>query len=181
MKNILLPRFVTWLLVIGCTIPVSSCSEAGTDDSPKKSKVDWFAFDKGMERARTEDKLLVVDFYTDWCHWCKVMDKETYANQKVIDFVDENAIMVKLNPETAEGKFKFREAKYSGRELSMMFGVTGFPTTVFIDSKGELLSAVPGFIPPEKFMMILKYLAGNWYEKMKFDEFIEKEEAKTKG
>jgi len=173
---------IAMLLVAGFIIPFNSCGavESDSGDNQSESKIDWVTFDKGMELAKSEKKLLVVDFYTDWCHWCKVMDQKTYGNENVIDFVKDKVIMAKLNPETAEGKFKFREVRYSGRELSMMFGVTGFPTTVFINSKGELLSSVPGFIPAAEFVMILKYLAGNWYEKMKFDEFVDKQ-AKSKG
>lgn len=175
-------KTLAWVLVMAFTIPVSSCGAAESDsgEGQSESKIDWVSFDKGMELAESEKKLLVVDFYTDWCHWCKVMDKKTYGNDEVIDFVKDNIVMAKINPETAEGKFEFREARYSGRELSMMFGVTGFPTTVFISAKGELLSSVPGFIPAEEFVMILRYLAGNWYEKMKFDEFVDKQ-AKSKG
>lgn len=173
---------VTWVLIVAFTIPASSCGavESDSGDSQSERKIEWVAFDKGMELAKSEEKLLVVDFYTDWCHWCKVMDKETYGNEEVISFVKEKVVMAKVNPETAGDKFKFRDAHYSGRELSMMFGVTGFPTTVFINSKGELLTSVPGFIPAEEFVKILKYLAENWYEKMKYDEFVEKH-AKDKG
>lgn len=155
----------------------------GTEFSEKKKvdKITWNTFDKGIELSKKEDKLLVVDFYTDWCHWCKVMDEETYGSKEVIKFAKGNVIMAKLNAETNQ-KYKFKNAYYSGRELSMMFGVQGFPTTVFMNSKGELITKVSGYIPAEKFMMILKYLAGNWYEKMKFDEFVKKEkERKNKS
>ncbi len=149
-------------------------AEAGGKDGKKKPSVEWLAFDKGLELAQKQNKLLVIDFYTDWCHWCKVMDKETYGNEKVIKLVKEQAIMAKVNAETNE-KFQFRGAAYSGRELSLMFGVQGFPTTAFMNAKGELITAISGYIPADKFTMILKYLAGNWYEKMNFDEFVKKQ------
>ncbi len=82
--------------------------------------------------------------------------------------------MAKLNAET-DKKFKFKEGSYSGRQLSMMFGVEGFPSTVFLNSEGELITSVSGFIPASRFTLILKYLEGNWYEKMKFDEFVKRE------
>lgn len=147
----------------------------------KKEKITWMTFDKGIELAKKENKVLVVDFYTDWCQWCKVMDDKTYGNKEVIKYTKENVIMAKLNAETDE-KFKFKNAFYSGRELTMLFGVRGFPTTVFLDANGDLITSVSGFIPADKFTMILKYMAENWYEKMKFDEFVKKEEEnKNKG
>jgi thioredoxin-related protein len=109
------------------------------------------------------------------------MDKDTYGNSEVVAFARQNVIMTKLNAETTE-RFKFKGASYSGRELSMMFGVTGFPTTAFMNDKGELIAKVPGFIPADRFTLILKFLVGRWYEKnMTFDEFVKKEQTKNKS
>lgn len=152
--------------------------ESSRSEKDKKNKIEWQTFDRGLELARKEKKMLVVDIYTDWCHWCKVMDKETFSDAKVIKFANENLVMAKLDAETNE-RFKFRDAHYSGRQLSMMLGVQGFPTTVFMSSEGELITSVSGYIPADRFTLILKYLDGDWYEKMKFDEFVKKEEQKN--
>ncbi|MFQ5637906.1 MAG: thioredoxin family protein [bacterium] len=152
----------------------------GSDHGKKSKKIQWKTFEDGLALAKKENKLLVVDFYTEWCHWCKVMDKDTYGDKGVIGLVKEHAVMSKVNPEIS-GQYRFREANYSGRQLSMMFGVKGFPTTAFINAKGELLASISGFIPAEKFTMILKYLAGNWYDKMEFNEFVKKEQKKNKN
>lgn len=167
-------------LVVLLAIGFSSTKSKNDDSKKKKDKIEWTRFDEGIQTAKKEKKLLLVDFYTDWCHWCKVMDEKTYGDKTVIDYVKKNVVMAKLNAETRE-KFKFRDAYYSGRELSMMFGVRGFPTTVFIDSSGGLITSVSGFIPADKFKHILVYLAENWYEKMKFDEFLKKQEAKDES
>jgi len=166
------------LVLLTFSLSVSSISTNGKN---KKEKADiaWATFDEGVSQAKKQQKLLVIDFYTDWCHWCKVMEKETYANTEVVAYAKEKAIMARINAETTE-KFKFRDAAYSGRELSMMFGVRGFPTTVFMNAEGELITSISGFIPADRFKLILKYLADNWYEKMKFDEF-EKQEATHKS
>ncbi|NIR47153.1 DUF255 domain-containing protein [candidate division KSB1 bacterium] len=169
-----------FLMALTLVFTVGANNKVGNDEKKKKEKIDWNTFDHGLELAKKQDKLLVVDFYTDWCHWCKVMDKDTYGDKRVINFAKDNVIMSKINAETNK-KFRFRNSRYSGRELSMMFGVKGFPTTVFMNSKGELLTSISGFIPPDKFTMILKYLAGNWHEKMKFEDFVKKEQKKDKS
>lgn len=152
----------------------------GDERNAKKNEIAWQTFDKGVELARKEKKMLVLDIYTDWCHWCKVMDKDTYGHPDIVKYARENLIMAKLNAETDE-KFKFRGGSYSGRQLSMMFGVEGFPCTIFMTSEGELITSISGFIPADRFSVILRYLDGNWYEKMKFDEFVKKEQEKNKG
>ena len=152
----------------------------GIEGNGKKSEITWQTFDKGVELAKKEKKMLVLDIYTDWCHWCKVMDKDTYGNPEVVKYAHENLVMAKLNAETDE-KFKFKEGNYSGRQLSIMFGVEGFPSTIFLNSEGELITSISSFIPADRFIMMLKYLDGNWYEKMKFDEFVKKEKQKNKS
>lgn len=179
-KKHVLTAALLLLPVLAFSFKVTSTTGSTDSSNKKKPAIAWTTFDKGVELAKNENKLLVVDFYTDWCHWCKVMDKETYNDKAVVAYAKENVIMAKINAETNE-KFKFKEASYSGRELSMMFGVRGFPTTVFMNSDGELITSISGFIPAEKFNMILRYLAGNWYEKMKFDEFEKQEQAKNKS
>jgi len=145
----------------------------GIEGNGKKIKITWQTFDKGVELAKKEKKMLVLDIYTDWCHWCKVMDKDTYGNPEVIKYAQANLVMAKLNAET-DKKFKFKEGNYTGQQLSMMFGVEGFPSTIFLNSEGEMITSVSGFIPADRFTLILKYLKDNWYERMKFDEFVKK-------
>ncbi len=163
------------LPVLAFSLRVTSTTETNSADT---KKIQWTTFDKGIELAQKEDKLLVVDFYTDWCHWCKVMDEKTYGNQQVIDYAKDKVILAKLNAETNE-KFKFKDAFYTGRELSMIFGVTGFPTTIFMGGDGEFITKVPGFIPAEKFRTVLEFFADDWHEKMSFDEFEKKKDGKA--
>lgn len=167
------------LVALAFVFRLDANGEIREQGNKKSTKIKWNTFDKGLELAQKENKLLVVDFYTDWCHWCKVMDKDTYGNKEVISLAKEKVIMSKINAETNQ-KFRFKDASYSGRELSVMFGVQGFPTTAFMNSKGELITSISGFIPAEKFTMILKYLAGNWHDKMEFEEFVEREQRKDK-
>ncbi|MDZ7305330.1 MAG: thioredoxin fold domain-containing protein, partial [candidate division KSB1 bacterium] len=123
--------------------------------------------------AKKEKKMMVVDFYTDWCGWCKVMDRETYGNANVIKFAKEKLVLVKVNAESNE-KTNFRNRTYTYRQLAAAFGVTGYPATAFLDANGEVLTLVPGYIPPDKFLPILEYLEGGHHKNMKFDEFLAK-------
>lgn len=179
-KRFLIPVILFSFGALALSLRVHATKSLTASDESKSKKINWATFDQGVELARKEKKILVVDVYTDWCHWCKVMDKDTFGNSEVVAFARENVIMAKLNAETSE-KFKFRETTYSGRELATMFGVISFPTTIFMNSDGELITSVSGFIPADNFVLILKYLSGSWHEKMKFDEFKEKEKQRDNG
>lgn len=150
----------------------------GNETLDKGHGIEWNTFDQGLELARKEKKILVVDFFTDWCHWCKVMDKETYQNSKVVDYVRKNVVMAKINAETTE-RFDYKGTSHTGRELAMMFGVTGFPATVFFTQSGELITMLSGYLPADRFNLIVKYLAEGWHGKMKFEDFEKQDSGKS--
>ena len=63
------------------------------------NKLQWFEYVEGYNKAKAENKILLVDAYTDWCGWCKVMDRETYTNAEVIAALNQDFVCVKFNPE----------------------------------------------------------------------------------
>ncbi len=180
MKNKILTTTAILLPVLFFSFKATTNVGSADAGTKKKGEVEWHAFDVGMERAKKENKLLVIDFYTDWCHWCKVMDKDTYGNKDVMEYAKKNLILAKVNAETAE-KFKYKDASYSGRELAMMFGVTGYPMTAFMSAEGEFLGKRAGFIPADEFNVVVKFLAEEWYKKMEYEEFVKQESEGDNG
>lgn len=63
------------------------------------ASITWYTMSEGYAKAKKENKMIVVDVYTDWCGWCKVMDQKTYGDQKIISKMNEYFVAVKFNPE----------------------------------------------------------------------------------
>jgi len=143
------------------------------DPKPKKEEVSWLSFEQGLAAAKKEKKMTVVDFYTTWCGWCKVMDKDTYGHASIIKYAKEKLVLVKVNAESEE-KTRFRDQEYTYRELAAAFGVDSYPATAFIGANGEVLTLVPGYIPADKFLPVLEYLNDGHHKTMKFEEFLAK-------
>ena len=105
--------------------------------------VDWqHDYDAALEKAKKDNKLVIVDLYTDWCGWCKKLDKDTYSNADVESKLAKGFIAVKLNPEKTP-----RAAK-----LARQFGTTGFPHIVFVNADGKKVSEIGGYLPPKDFL-----------------------------
>jgi uncharacterized protein YyaL (SSP411 family) len=65
--------------------------------------VDWgHDYDAALAKAKTDHKLVLVDLYTDWCGWCKRLDRDTYSDKDVEAKVTKDFIAVKVNPETSQ-------------------------------------------------------------------------------
>jgi len=100
----------------------------------------------------------LVDAYTDWCGWCKKMDRDTYTNSDIIKALNKDFIVIKFNPELENIVYELDGNKITGREL---FGQltqgksTGFPTTYFIQPNKKQIQIAAGYLAPNDFMKVL--------------------------
>lgn len=94
-------------------------------------------WDEIKQAAREQNKLIFIDAYTDWCGWCKVMDKETFSKPEVGEFQNSQFVNYKLEMEKEE----------LGVLLSMKYGVASFPSFLLFNAEGELLTILGGYQP----------------------------------
>ncbi|MDO9548823.1 MAG: DUF255 domain-containing protein [Candidatus Marinimicrobia bacterium] len=135
----------------------------------------WYAFQDGMKLADGGEKHLIIDFYADWCHWCKVMDKETFSDPEVEKQLFKNFIPIKLNAESSSETITFKGQQLTPRQLTSVFQVTGFPSLAFLTPDMEVITVIPGYIKKDMFMNILEYMERECYKSQtSFDEFLEK-------
>ncbi|MBN2008322.1 thioredoxin fold domain-containing protein [candidate division KSB1 bacterium] len=174
---------ILFAILLIVTISVSACT--GNDSGAEQKaagktisvakKAEWIGFDAGLAKAAKEKKNMIVDFYTDWCHWCKVMDEKTFSDAKVNQKLLDQFVTVRINAENPNQSAAFRGKTYSNVELTRAFGVNGFPSLAFLDDAGEIITIVPGYVPPETFIYILDYIDQGCYKKqMSFEEFMKK-------
>jgi thioredoxin-related protein len=133
--------------------------------------VAWHGWNEGLAAAAGSGKPVIVDVYTDWCGWCKRMDRDTYSRAEVSDYVNRHFVMVRLNAESSE-RVTYSGRILTGRTLAGGFQVTGYPTTIFLRANGAHLVNVPGYLPPEKFMKLARYIGDGAMDRgVKWEEF----------
>ncbi len=121
------------------------------------SEVAWKSWDAGLREARQLKRPVLVDVYTQWCGWCKRMDRDVYARPELRDYLNSKFVTIKLDAEAA-GPASYDGRSYTARSLAARFRVTGYPTTLFLRSTGEHLVNVPGYVPADKFLLVLRYI-----------------------
>ena len=136
---------------------------------------DW---NQGIAAAKKEQKPVLVDFYTDWCHFCEVMDEKTFSDPGIKKIFASDWITIKINAEDKKttGTFKDRTISYS--QLTRTFGVTGFPSYVFIDKTGEPVTVINGYRETKEFSLILDFFKNEIYKK---DEEFQKKYIESKS
>jgi thioredoxin-related protein len=139
------------------------------------AEIKWYGFGSGYAEIKAKKKPAILDFYTDWCHWCKVMDEKTFNEPKVKDKLIKKFISMRVNPESSTEIIKYEGKSYKPMEFAQALGVQGFPALAFIDSNGKLITLIPGYIPPETFIQLLNYIDDECYSKgMPFEEWQKK-------
>lgn len=115
-----------------------------------KVSAEEIIFEKGtykevLAKVNTEKKILMIDFFTDWCKWCVELDRKVYTDKDVAEFANSYQINWKVDAEKGEGP-----------ELAKKYGVGGYPTIVFVDSKGDEVDRIVGYIPAKDFLKRIK-------------------------
>lgn len=130
-------------LLFGASLP--------TGDGP--SDINWVDFNTGFAQASAEGKIAVIDCYTEWCGWCKVMDKKTFSDSGISSRLNEKYIAIKFNPELA-GEYYIGGDTLTGRQLLMGLSnnkPSGYPTFFFYVPQGRKMFQVPGYQDISKF------------------------------
>ena len=144
--------------------PVISRSEVQAEKpipTPAKNLV-WLDFESGYKKAVSENKIILVDMYTNWCYWCKVMDRETYTDSAIIAEINTHFVPVKMNPEV-DATFRFGDTVMNNAELFLWLGhgkQFGFPTSYFWlqPAKSDARYCLAGYHEPAAFMEILNQI-----------------------
>lgn len=140
--------------------PKTETKPVATEKKAIDNSFKWYGFEEGYKKAVASNKILLVDAYTEWCGWCKVMDRETYTNPTVISALDKDFVCVKFNPEI-EKNYVFGDRTMDGRTLLLWLGYGesgGYPTTYFMldPAKSDKRFNQAGYYPPAEFMKLLE-------------------------
>ncbi|MBY5950253.1 thioredoxin fold domain-containing protein [Algoriphagus marincola] len=117
-----------------------------------QDQITWLKFEEAVAANQSDPKMLLVDVYTDWCGWCKKMDKETFTDPKVVKYVNENFYAVKLNAEDNERTFDFMGKKFSEAQMAASMRVRSYPNFVIIEPTLQNIAQLPGYRPADAFL-----------------------------
>jgi len=145
--------------------PESAKSGIMSSATPTATTITWYPYEVGLKRAETAKKQTLIDFSTAWCGYCKKMDKETFTDPRVIKFVNDNFVAIRVD---GDSKREFSVDGFTTTETQLTkaeYGVRGFPTFWFLESNGSKIGQMPGYLPADDFLGLLEHVKARKYEK----------------
>jgi len=156
----------------------------------QKTAVRWYTIQEAEKLNKQSPRPIFVDTYTDWCGWCKKMDKETFTNPVISDILNNKFYPVKFDAEGKEsvdflGKTFINDGKAGKAHqlaIALLKGQLSYPTVVFLTQQNNQvqLSPVPGFRAPKDMEVLLSFFADKAYETQKWEDFQMRFQGKVK-
>ncbi len=137
----------------------------------------WLPFETAVKIAHVKKKYVFMDFYADWCSFCKQMDQTTFKDSTVLKELNQNFISIKINVES-EKQVQWNSETISQRELSDYLQIQQLPTILFGVSNDpnelEIIGSFSSFVDSQKMHDLLVYISSGSREKgLSLEEFID--------
>ncbi|WP_421870028.1 thioredoxin family protein [Marinoscillum sp.] len=153
----------------------------GVAFTSQAQEIEWLSFEEAVAKSKKEPRKLLIDIYTDWCGWCKKMDKEAYANDVIAEYINKNYYPVKFNAEQKADiefdghTFKFvNQGRRGVHELAAALtnNKLSYPTTVFMDEDFRIIQPIPGYMDAKALEPIITYIGDDKYkQKVAWQEY----------
>lgn len=129
----------------------------------------WLPFEQALVTADACNRHVLVDVWAPWCGWCRKMKKEVYP--ALAPELSEQFVLTRINRDNNEAVYHYRGQKLTSLRLSQQLRAQHVPTVVFLNSTGDYLLHVTGYLDEKTLRPLLEYIATNAYHQQPFETF----------
>ncbi len=157
-------------------------------EAQETGKVKWHTFEEAVSLNKENPRKLFIDVYTDWCGWCKKMDKDTFTDPVIAEILNSQYYAIKFNAESKEpvnfaGTTYINEGNKSRSThqlaIALLQGQMSYPSAAYMTEDMQLLTAVPGYFTAKNLEPILNFFATDTYKNISYQAYVESFEGKV--
>ena len=176
------PNWLIFSFILTGTLIFHSALTLGQNFKASENEGWVVSIEEAYELSEKTNKPILANFTgSDWCGWCKKMDRDTYANPIIANYINNNYHAVKMDGEGSEPitykdyTFKLQQqgrTKYHELTAALMNGKLSYPTTVILNKEEKLLDRIPGYLDARKMEMVLAYFTRKERKPKKWADFV---------
>ena len=148
--------------------------------SKAQEKVKWYSFEEAVALNKENPRKIFIDVYTDWCGWCKKLDKTTFVDPVIVEILNNKYYSVKFNAESTKpidfgGKtFTNEGGSRSTHQLAaaLLQGKMSYPSAAYLTEDLQLLTSVPGYLTPKDLEPILNFFSTDSYKTVAYQAYL---------
>ncbi len=148
---VLLAVFAVFFVRMDCRAEADASGSAADGTAIARKLVWVHDLQSGLQSAKKGNKLVLVDLYTDWCGWCKRLDRDTYTDAAVLEYLNGQYVCVKLDAEDGQ----------QGEAFAKQHKVRGYPCIIVLDASGKLRATSYGYRNATDFLDMIKGYVSN--------------------
>ncbi len=116
-------------------------------------------YDQELKRSRKENKPAILYFFSRYCPYCEIMEKEVLLDKTVKKIIESDIVFIWIDGDVR-------------KDLMKNYQVWGFPTFVLLEPSGKVIASIPGYVPKERFLKILEYLKAGHYRRVPLRRYL---------
>jgi thioredoxin-related protein len=116
-------------------------------------------YSEAMKKAKTEDKPVVIYFYSKYCRYCDAMDRDVLFDKEIKKTLSDETVYLRVDVDKEQ-------------QITALYNVRGYPTTYLLDPAGNRIVSIPGYRSKNDFKKFLAFLKGRHYKKMSLRTFM---------
>lgn len=150
--------------------------------SDATAQIQWMSWEEAVVANKKHPKKILVDVYTEWCGWCKKMDKTVFSDPIIAAYVKENFYAVKFDAEQKTTiKYDGHEFKFNPNAtrrgvhdlaIALLDSRMSYPSLVYLDERRDRISISPGFKAADKLIHELNFIEEGHYKTKTYKEYL---------
>jgi thioredoxin-related protein len=156
------------------------------------SQIKWMTLDQAIEAQKAVPKKILINFYTDWCTSCKIMDKNTYSQPVIAAYLNEEYYPVKFNAQQKENVTVFGrtfanpdfiegKSKNAMHDFTKYMNINAIPSAAFLDETGNPITILQGNLTAKELEPYIPFISTDEYKKINTREGWEAYQKKFKS